>query len=123
MASVSNSVVEFMFKALNLQPQSGSALMAIIAAKEKSSRTVAALPAFTLLLNLVKAKVEMTYELVMSLQTSVIDGDLPATALDEWEGLLSVVSECLEFLKGGVSAAQQHMIMDMQASFYGSTGQ
>lgn len=122
MGNITSSTVEFIHHRLSLPRTSESALMDIIAFKRTDSRALAQIPAFTLLLNLVKSQVEMTYELVMSLQTNIFDGDLPSESLGEWQNLLSVVSESLEFLKEAVSAAQQHIILDMQASFYGSTG-
>mmetsp|Transcript_18224 Transcript_18224/g.30404 ORF Transcript_18224/g.30404 Transcript_18224/m.30404 type:complete len:667 (+) Transcript_18224:46-2046(+) len=124
MTRVVDTVVESIFRSLSLtRTPEGSALMDIIAFKKTNPPAVARLPAFTLLLNLVKSKVEMTYELVMSLQTNIVDGHLSSDSLQEWQGLLDVVSESLEFLKDAVSGSQQHIIMDMQASFYGSTGE
>lgn len=122
MTSITDSVVAFIFKHLSLALPTKEPLLEIARLKKESPQEVAAIPAFTLLLNLVKSKAEMTYELVMSLQTNIMDGTLSSDSLDEWESWVAVISESLEFLKGVVSEQQQHIILDMQASFFGSTG-
>lgn len=129
MANVTNSVVHYILQRVSLTlpdahqlPPSSSPLLTIAALKHSSPQSFYRLPAFTLLLNLVKSQMEMTYELVMSLQSGIIDGDLPASNLDEWEELSGKVSDSLEFLQQVVSVSQLHLVLDMQASFHGSTG-
>jgi hypothetical protein len=123
MAEITDSVVAFLFRHLEQTPQSDTPLLELASFKQRDPKSLASIPAFTLLLNLVKSHAEMVYELVMSLQTNIIDGSLPdSSSLEEWESLLGVVSVSLEFLKQAVAPKQQHMILDMQASFFGSTG-
>lgn len=125
MTRITDSVIEFIVLKLNLPPESESKLSPLLAiAKHKTDfpTKVASIPAFTLLLNLVKAKAEMMYEMTMSLQSSIMDGTLSSDSLEEWQELLATISESLEFLKEVVSLQQQHIILDMQASFFGSTG-
>ena len=122
MADITDSVIAHIFNALHLPPPPHSRLIEIAKLKKKTPNKLSNIPAFGLLLNLVKSKVEMTYELVMSLQSNIIDGHLSTDSIQEWEDLLGVISESLEFLKEVVSREQQHIISDMQASFFGSTG-
>ena len=123
MTNITDSVVAFIFNHLAKTPPADKPLLEIARLKSDSPQLVAKIPAFTLLLNLVKAKAEMTYEMVMSLQTNIMDGTLSSQFLEEWQSLLAVISESLEFLKEAVSESQQHIILDMQASFLGSTGE
>lgn len=137
MTAIIDSVVAFLSQHLtntvggnkNIMHESRTktSLLTLAKAKQLPDSPLPRLPAFTLLLNLVKLRAEMVYELVMSLQSNIMDSDITSStpsspSMEEWEKSVELIADSLDFLQKSVGSGQQHMILDMQASFFGSTG-